>query len=46
MNGNVVGSAITGTVVSHNQIEREDVDIAVSDPEPRGGGARSRSGRP
>jgi parallel beta-helix repeat protein len=32
MNGNVVGSAITGTVVSHNRIEREDVDIAVSDP--------------
>ncbi len=32
MNGNVVGSAITGTVVSHNKIDREDVDIAVSDP--------------
>jgi parallel beta-helix repeat protein len=32
MSNNVVGSAITGTVVSHNEIEREDVDVAVSDP--------------
>jgi parallel beta-helix repeat protein len=30
--GNVVGSAITGTVVSHNVIEREAVAVAVSDP--------------
>jgi len=30
--GHVVGSAITGTIVSHNVIEHEAVDIAVSDP--------------
>ena len=30
--GNVVGSPITGTVVSHNVIEHEAVDVAVSNP--------------
>lgn len=30
--GNVVGSAITGTIISHNVIAREAIAVAVSDP--------------